>query len=372
MGVVALLLAGIVALAVSQLGAHNVVHSLGTARPGWLAAALAVMMLSLIVRAVCWHEILAAALPGTAVPWPPVVRASMIGVMGSAVFPGRLGEAARVLVLARHLPGRRRLQIPVVAGTVLSQTLLNLLALLILALVTFSSVHVFHGHETGLAAAGAAAVAIFLLVLAGPRLVAFGQRSDNERVAAFACSLARLLALARRGLAVFAKPRYGAPAAVAQLSAWALQWMSCYMVLLSLGLEHKAGVVGAAAVLLAVNVSAVLPPTPANVGVFQAACVVVLAAFGVGAGAGLAYGILLQAVEVVTALALGTPALLGEGMTWREVRHAVNEERTAEALGLAGAGTRSQLPDSAPPATGIVGDGEDRDGPRRALSGERP
>lgn len=325
------MLVGIVALAISQLGAHKVAHSLSTAKPGWLAAALAVMMLSLVVRAVSWHAILSAALPQTKVRWPPVVRASMIGVMGSAVFPGRLGEAARVLVLSRHLPGPRRRQIPVLAGTVLSQTLLNLVALAILALVTFSSVQVFHGHETGLAAAAAAALAIFALVLAGPRLVALGQRSHNQRVAAFACSLARLLTLARRGLAVFAHPRYGLPAVVAQLSAWALQWLSCYMVLLALGLEHKAGLVGAAAVLLAVNVSAVLPPTPANVGVFQAACVVVLAAFGVSAGTGLAYGILLQAVEVITAVALGTPALLGEGMTWREVRHAVNEERTQAA-----------------------------------------
>ena len=69
----------------------------------------------------------------------------------------------------------------------------------------------------------------------------------------------------------------------------------------------------AAAILLAVNVSAVLPATPSNVGVFQAACLVVLAAYGVGAGAGLAYGIILQAVEVVTALAAGGPGAARRG-----------------------------------------------------------
>ena len=45
-----------------------------------------------------------------------------------------------------------------------------------------------------------------------------------------------------------------------------------------------------------------------------------LAAYGVSAGPGLAYGIILQAVEVVTALMLGVPALLGEGLTWRDIR----------------------------------------------------
>jgi phosphatidylinositol alpha-mannosyltransferase len=77
-------------------------------------------------------------------------------------------------------------------------------------------------------------------------------------------------------------------------------------------------------------VSAVLPATPSNVGVFQAACLVVLAAYGVGAGPGLAYGILLQAVEVVTALALGVPALLAEGLTWQDIRRAPQTQAREE------------------------------------------
>jgi phosphatidylinositol alpha-mannosyltransferase len=47
---------------------------------------------------------------------------------------------------------------------------------------------------------------------------------------------------------------------------------------------------------------------------------VVLAAYGIGAGPGLAYGIILQAVEVLTALLLGIPALLGEGLSLRDIR----------------------------------------------------
>jgi phosphatidylinositol alpha-mannosyltransferase len=135
----------------------------------------------------------------------------------------------------------------------------------------------------------------------------------------------RLLRLARRGLIVFARPRYGVTAIVAQLLAWALQWLACYAVLLALGLQHETGLAAAAAILLVVNVSAILPATPSNVGVFQAACLVVLAAYGVGAGQGLAYGIILQAVEVVTALALGVPALLREGVTWRDLRDSAGE-----------------------------------------------
>jgi phosphatidylinositol alpha-mannosyltransferase len=110
------------------------------------------------------------------------------------------------------------------------------------------------------------------------------------------------------------------PAVGLQMLAWASQWGSCYMVILALGLERHATPVTAAAILLAVNVTAVLPATPSNVGVFQAACLVVLAAYDVGAGPALAYGIILQAIELLTALTLGVPALLREGMTWKDIR----------------------------------------------------
>jgi len=53
----------------------------------------------------------------------------------------------------------------------------------------------------------------------------------------------------------------------------------------------------AAGVLFAVNITAAVPITPSNLGVFQAACVGVLAAAGVESGDGLSYGLLLQVVE---------------------------------------------------------------------------
>ncbi len=322
MSIAVLLLAGILAFALSRLGLHRIASALTSAQPGWIALALALMGFSLLLRAASWHEVLRAALPSTPIAWAPVIRATMIGVMASAVFPGRIGEPTRMLVLTRRLPGSSRRQLPVVAGTVFSQTLINLLALAILATVTFTSLHLISEHVSGLLIALAVPLLICLLVLFGPRLLRLAQRSRSVRVALAAATLGRLLGLARQGLAAFANPRYGIPAVLLQLIAWTLQWLACYAVLHALGLQSDGGLIAAAAVLLAVNVSAVLPATPSNVGVFQAACLVVLAAYGVGAGPALAYGIILQAVEVLTALGLGLPALLGEGMTWRDIRGA--------------------------------------------------
>jgi len=315
-----LVLAGLVAFALSRLELRRAGHALLTASPGWIALALLLMSLAMLMRAVSWQQTLRAALPETPMPWAPVVRALMIGVMASALVPGRIGEPSRVLVLARRLDGRTSRLLPIVAGTVFSQTLINLLALLILLAVSFTSVPLPSGHLAAIATALALPLAACALVLAGPRLLALGRRSRWPRVALAANTISRLLQLARRGLVVFARPRYGASAITAQLLAWALQWLACYTVILALGLQAQAGPVAAAAILLAVNLSAVLPATPSNVGVFQAACLVVLAAYGVGAGQGLAYGIILQAVEVITALMLGVPALLKEGLSWQDIR----------------------------------------------------
>jgi phosphatidylinositol alpha-mannosyltransferase len=125
----------------------------------------------------------------------------------------------------------------------------------------------------------------------------------------------------RSGLRVFRDPRRGSLAATAQLGAWAVQLAACWALLAALGLDHRAGIGAAAAVLFAVNVTAVVPATPSNIGIFQLAVISVLTTgFGIGSANALAYGVILQAVEIATAVALGVPALVREGLTWGDLR----------------------------------------------------
>jgi phosphatidylinositol alpha-mannosyltransferase len=206
-----------------------------------------------------------------------------------------------------------------VLGTIVSQTLLNIFALVVLGITMFSTVDL-STHHTALLVVAIAPLAIVVTLLAAPVLLRSGKPSRFARVAAFMTQARGALVQLRDGLTVFRRPRLGALAAAAQLSAWVVQWLSCYVLLVALGLDNEAGIGAAAAVLFAVNVTAVLPATPSNVGVFQAACVAVLAAYGVGYADALAYGIILQSVEIATAVVMGAPALVKEGLSWREVR----------------------------------------------------
>jgi len=147
------------------------------------------------------------------------------------------------------------------------------------------------------------------------------RRNGNGRLARLGAALHRALIQVRAGLAVFRDPRYGSLAAAAQLSAWAIQLAACWALLYALGLDGQAGIGAAAAVLFAVNVTAVVPATPSNIGVFQLAVISVLhTGFGIGTADALAYGVILQAVEIATAVALGLPALVREGLTWSDLR----------------------------------------------------
>jgi phosphatidylinositol alpha-mannosyltransferase len=321
--VAAIWLAGVVlaVLALQKIGLDNIASALVQSSPSLVLLGLAIMCSSMVLRAFSWHAILRAALPRARVRLSDAMQGTFIGVLMSSTLPARLGEPARALVVARRT-GRPRENLPVVLGTLVSQTLLNLVALAILGSVMFSSVDIFSGHQNALLIAAVAPVALLLLLLLAPILLRAGSGGSRfSRIHAAAIQARKGLTRVRAGLMVFRRPRLGAIAAAAQLAAWALQWLSCYVLLVALGLSHQAGIAAAAAVLFAVNITAVLPATPANLGIFQAACAAVLhAGWHVGLGTGVAYGVILQAVEVSTAILMGMPALLKEGMSWREVR----------------------------------------------------
>ncbi|HEX3608367.1 MAG TPA: lysylphosphatidylglycerol synthase domain-containing protein [Solirubrobacterales bacterium] len=308
---------GLTALAAQKIGVDKVVESIVRSDLTWVLVACGLMALSLFFRAASWYWIVRAALPLRPVRRRDVTSATMIGVLMSATLPARLGEPARAMSLARRI-GRMRETFPVLLGTVVSQTLLNLIALALLGVIIVSSTDLFHSGTQKLFVFSFLPLLLLLIVLIGPPLM---RRNGNGRLARLGTALHRALLQVRAGLRVFRNPRRGAAAAAAQLTAWAIQLGACWALLAALGLTDQAGIGAAAAVLFAVNVTAVVPATPSNIGVFQLAVISVLhTGFGVSTADALAYGVILQAVEIATAVGLGLPALVREGLTWKDLR----------------------------------------------------
>jgi phosphatidylinositol alpha-mannosyltransferase len=304
-------------LAARRIGFDSVVESAVRSDFAWILVATALMCLSMFFRAGAWLQTARPALPGAILRRRDFTSATMIGVLMSATLPARLGEPARAMIIARRI-GRFRETFPVLLGTLVSQTAFNVLALILLGFVIVSSTDLFHRTSEHLFLVSLAPALLLLAIAVAPAVV---RRAGSGRIARLAGMARNALVRVRSGLAVFREPRRASLAGGLQLFAWAIQVVACYALAVAMGLDGAIGIGGAAAVLFAVNVTAVIPATPSNIGVFQLAVISVLSTgYGVGAADALAYGVILQAVEIATAVGLGVPALVREGMSWSDVR----------------------------------------------------
>jgi uncharacterized protein (TIRG00374 family) len=323
-GFVLLVMAVMVWLAATKLNMSGASTALSHASLFWVGMAVLSVGGAFLARSESWFVAVRTALPEVRLSRPVVARSLLIGAATSAVTPARVGEAVRTWLLSRRTGG----QCATVLGTVVAQTLMNLGALALLALFVVTGSSAFGVSPETIAAAIAVPILVLLALLAASRLLTStwptgATGADASLARRLGCWFSRQVAGTGRGLAVFSEPRAALHSFGCQLSAWVLQGFACFSVMMALGFAHHSATT-AAAVLLAVNLSAIVPITPANVGVFQAACIAVLTPLGVHSGDALAYGLLLQGVEISVAIVMAVPALLGEGLSIREIGRATN------------------------------------------------
>lgn len=301
-------------LSLRKVGVGAVTAALGHTRPGWAVLAVVLMSAAMVLRAVSWYTALQAALAPDRIRFLAVLRGLCIGVLVSSTLPANLGEPARALVVVRHTQ-RRWDNLPTIAGTVLSQSLLNIAGVVALGLITLASPALGIASRDAIAVGAAVAVLVVVAILIAPALLGRWQRSSRLR------QLSALAARLRQGLNGFRHIRSALTMAGAQFGAWALQWLAVWALLVATQLDHRSGVLAAAAVLCAVNVTMAVPVTPGDIGVFQAVVAAVLhAGWHVPYSDAIAYGVLLQAAELLTALLMGVPAMLREGLSFRHLR----------------------------------------------------
>src|SRR5262249_15449817 len=231
----------------------------------WVLIACFLMCAAMFARAASWVAIVRSALPNRSVRRRDVTSATMIGVLMSATLPARLGEPARAMLLARRI-GRMRETFAVLIGTLVSQTALNIVALVMLGAIIVSTTSLFQSSTQQIFLFSLAPLLLLVAVLIAPSVL---RTSGEGRVARALRAVKKALKQARQGLTVFRDPRRGPLAAFFQLLAWFLQLLSCWALFAALGLSDQVGIGAAAACLFAVNVTAVIPATPSNIGIFQ-------------------------------------------------------------------------------------------------------
>ena len=299
-----------VLLVLWRLDVHHVERAFEFVQWRWIALAVVINLLSIVVRSVAWKIVIDQAVP----PPPPrnrsVFAAFSIGLLANAALPGRVGEIARVIVLNRRMR-RRPGNWATLLGTVFAHRLFDVVVAVCLVVFVVYTARIPDWARPALSIA----LGIGLGLLAAALLVSRRRtRSSFEDLS----PVRRALSMGRQGLTVLKRPGAAIGALAFQAVAWAAQLVAVWVVFRAFDIH--APIEAAALVLVIMNLVFVFPLWPGNVGLLQAAVALSLLPYGVGYARGFAYGIGLQAVEAGVGILLGLFFLAREGVSFAMLR----------------------------------------------------
>jgi len=273
-----------------------------------LGGALALNLLSLVLKGVRWWVFLR---PLGNVPLPLVLRATFAGASLNNLVVAQGGEGARVLLVSRAagIPSAG------VLAALALERVLDMVSYLVL-LVGAAWMLELPDHVSQWRAAAAGLLGLALVSLVGLGATASRTTSAAPTGSTHPSGLGRRLAAylrrVRGDVALVASPRRLAAAMLLSLAAWSLQVATYHLTARAAHLPLP--LAGSVAAMLAVGISFLVRATPGNVGVFQVIYALTVRSFGIGEGAAVAAALLIQTVQVVPTVVIGTllaPRLLG-------------------------------------------------------------
>ena len=289
----------------------------------WIVLALALNVVSTLFRALSWRLTVGQALPPEHQPKLVHVLSSFgVGLLANAIVPGRLGELARVATLRRHLPDAPPGTSAILVGTVFAHRLFDLVPASILVVWVLLTAEVPHWAIVSITIAAAVGFALFTAAWLGAK------RHDRPVVREGMGSLRQLVTMGRQGLSVLKAPVPLAGAILLQCLGWLMQLLAVYVAMQAFDID--APLPAAGLVLVLMNIATIVPLWPGNVGLVQAAVALPLRNYGVAYPVGFAYGIVLQAIEIVCGIGLGLIAIAREGISVAMLRRMEDEQESSE------------------------------------------
>jgi uncharacterized membrane protein YbhN (UPF0104 family) len=276
----------------------------------WVVAAIALNLVSVVARAACWHTTIKQAMPKPRPGFLLVFSAFCVGLLGNVVIPGRVGELARVVVLARRLPNRQRAT-AILIGSVIAHRMFDLFPVTALVVAVLLTAGLPHWAVTSLVVVLGISLAVFAFAWLGARRHHGGVRDEFDTIRG-------LFAQARYGLAVMRAPLPAAVAAMYQSLGWLCQLFAVWAAMRAFNNHQPLAVAGVVLVLM--NVATIFPLWPGNVGLLQAAIALPLGQYGVNYARGFAFGIGLQAIEASVGVGIGLIFLAREGLSFETLR----------------------------------------------------
>lgn len=283
---------------------------------GWLLVAIGVSLLIMVFRTWRWQLELR---PLAHVPFGRLWVITAVAYMAINLLPVRLGEVVRPWLLSR------RSQVSfanVVGNIVLEKTMDSVLILfyILVGLLTIENLPVWVRRGAIFPAVGAG-ILVSLMLLFWWRGEAFIDRWVLHLLPErFRGGLKKILASMADGMRVIPNPGLLFAVFLVSLVLWFLPILSSYIMIRAF--DFPVPFSAALVVFIFVGFGTALPNLPGMIGPYQYACQLALGLFGVSEVDGLAYGLVLNAVQFLTLIAQGVVAFSISGVSFDEIRRA--------------------------------------------------
>jgi uncharacterized membrane protein YbhN (UPF0104 family) len=271
----------------------------------WTAIAIAVLfhLVRLAARVRAWQNIVAAAYPGTRVPYWSTFGSYVAGVGVNAIAPARAGDVLKLYLLKHRVEGATY---PTLASTLVVETLFDFAVATVLLLAAIAL-----GLLPGLPDIPALPAFDWAFVVENPRVAAIG---------ASVLAAALILGIAwasthvrsfwdqvREGFVILGEPRvYLAGVVSWQALSWGARFATVYFFLRAFHID--ATLETALAVIVVQSLATLLPVTPGGVGPQQALLVYVLRG-SAPAGAVISFSIGMHVVVTLANVVVGFVAI---------------------------------------------------------------
>ena len=293
---------------------EEAVDVIAGANPAWLLAIVGVVAVQAILRAWRWSILIPARDDGSRASALRLLPPMLVGYLGNAVLPARLGEPMRAVIASR----REGIGTTEALGSVLVERLVDIA---VLAMVGFAAALIVGGPAwtiqlLGLAAAVGVAGMIVLLTFGLQPLLRLADRIGLLKRPNVRDITARFVAT----LGGQSRRRALLAAAAISVAAWILDAGSFWLAALAVGVDLPylaAAVVTGVAVL-----GTAVPSAPGYVGTFELAAAGTAGALGVPGAQALALAVVVHVMTLVPLALGGAISLAAMGADLGEVAHA--------------------------------------------------
>lgn len=307
---------GFLYLAFRNVKLDELGSALGRVNWQWLLVSIGVSLLIMVFRAWRWQLELRPLAP---VPLGRLWVITSVAYMAINLLPVRLGEVVRPWLLSR----RSSISFSNVVGNIVVEKTMDSILILfyiLVGLTTIENLPVWVRRGAIFPAVGAGLL-VTLVMLFWWRGEAFVDRWILHLLPErFRAGLRKVLVSMTDGMRVIPNPGLLLVVFLVSLVLWFLPILSSYIMILAF--DFAVPFSAALVVFIFVGFGTALPNLPGMIGPYQYACQLALGLFGVSAVDGLAYGLVLNAVQFLTLIAQGLLALPIAGVSFDEIRRA--------------------------------------------------